>query len=113
MSGLRNHLRDYLSLRRALGFRLIEAEIYLKDFCTFMEARGATIVTAQVALEWATAPANIRPTSWAGRLTTARQFARYLKGFEPRTEVPGTRLDEYRYHAAGGSVEPQPRPSRT
>jgi integrase/recombinase XerD len=96
MSGLRNHLRDYLSLRRALGFRLIEAEIYLNHFCTFMEARGATIVTAHLALEWATAPANIRPTSWASRLTTVRQFARYLKGFEPRTEVPGTRLLPFR-----------------
>ncbi len=96
MSGLRDHLRDYLSLRRALGFRLIEAEVYLKGFCAFMETRGENIVTARIAVEWATAPANIRPTSWAGRLTTVRQFARYLKGFEPRTEVPGTRLLPFR-----------------
>jgi integrase/recombinase XerD len=96
MSGMRDQLRDYLSLRRALGFRLIEAEIYLKGFCTFMEMRGEIIVTAKLALDWAMAPANIRPTSWAGRLTTVRQFARYLKSFEPRTEVPGTRLLPFR-----------------
>ena len=96
MSALRDHLRDYLSLRRALGFRLVEAEVYLKAFCAFMETRGEIIVTAQLALEWATAPANIRPTSWAGRLTTVRPFARYLKGFEPLTEVPGTRLLPFR-----------------
>jgi site-specific recombinase XerD len=96
MSTLRDHLRDYLALRRALGFRLVEAEIYLKGFCAFMAARGESVVTAQLALEWATAPANIRPTSWAGRLTTVRQFARYLQGFEPRTEVPGKQLLPFR-----------------
>jgi integrase len=83
-------------MRRGLGFRLVEAEIYLKDFCTFMHTRDQRIVTAQLALQWATAPPNIRPTSWAGRLTTVRQFARYLTGFEPRTEVPGTQLLPFR-----------------
>src|SRR5437868_2897226 len=96
MSTLRDHLRDYLSLRRALGFRLVEAEVYLKGFCAFMEARGKTIITTPLALKWATAPTNIRPTSWAGRLTTVRQFARYLQGFEPRTEIPGAQLLPFR-----------------
>lgn len=92
MSTLRDHLRDYLELRRALGFRLIEAEIYLRGFCSFMERRGERIVTVQLALKWATEPASIRPTTWACRLTPVRQFARYLQGFEPRTEIPGPQL---------------------
>ena len=96
MNTLRDQLQDYLSLRHGLGFRLVEAEVYLRDFCTFMQVRGRRIVTTQLALEWATAPADIRPTSWAGRLTTVRQFARYLKGFEPRTEVPATQLLPFR-----------------
>jgi len=96
MSALRDQLQDYLLLRRGLGFRLVEAEVYLRGFCAFMEAHGESIVTAQLALQWATAPANIRPTSWAGRLTTVRQFARYLQGFEPRTEVPSCRLLPFR-----------------
>jgi len=96
MNILRSQLRDYLSMRRGLGFRLVEAEVYLRDFCAFMEKRHRNIVTAQLALEWATAPANIRPTSWAGRLTTVRQFARYLHSFEPRTEIPGTQLLPFR-----------------
>lgn len=96
MSALRDQLGDYLCLRRALGFRLREAEIFLNGFCTFMETRGEPIVTAQLALQWAMAPANIRPTSWAARLTTVRQFARYLQGFEPLTEVPGARLLPFR-----------------
>jgi integrase len=50
------------------------------------------VVTSSLALRWAMTPASARPTTWAGRLTVIRQFARYLKGFEPATEVPGTRL---------------------
>jgi len=96
MSTLRESLQDYLAMRRGLGFRLVEAEVYLKDFCVFMERRAQTIVTAQLALDWATAPASIRPTSWAARLTTVRQFARYLQGFEARTEIPAARLLPFR-----------------
>jgi integrase/recombinase XerD len=96
MSTPRDRLSDYLEMRRSLGFRLVETELYLKDFCAFMDRCGHNVVTAQLALEWATAPANIRPTSWAGRLTTVRQFARYLQAFEPRTEVPGTKLLPFR-----------------
>jgi integrase/recombinase XerD len=96
MSPLQRQLQDYLALRRGLGFRLVEAEIYLKDFCTFMQRHRERIVTTRLALEWATAPANVRPTTWAGRLTTVRQFAKYLTGFEAQTEVPDTQLLPFR-----------------
>lgn len=96
MSTLQQRLQDYLSMRRALGFRLVEAQIFLRGFCAFMERRRATIITAQLALEWAMVPAHARPTSWAGRLTTVRQFARYCQSFDPQTEVPGTQLLPFR-----------------
>lgn len=60
MNALREPLRDYLAMRRALGFRLCETELLLKGFCAFMETRGQTIVTAKLALEWAMAPVNIK-----------------------------------------------------
>ncbi|MGH8239808.1 MAG: tyrosine-type recombinase/integrase [Steroidobacteraceae bacterium] len=93
---LREQMRDYLAMRRGLGFRLVEAECHLKSFCAFMQEKRQTIVTAQLALQWATVPASARPTSWAARLTVVRQFARYLQGFEPRTEVPEVRLLPFR-----------------
>lgn len=96
MSTLRDRLGDYLALRRGLGFRLVETECYLNNFCLFMERQGATVLTSSLALRWAMAPSNARPTTWAGRLTVIRQFARYLKGFDPATEVPGTRLLPFR-----------------
>jgi integrase/recombinase XerD len=96
MSTLQDQLRDYLAMRRALGFRLIEAELHLKDFYAFLQMRRESIVTAKLALEWATIHGNSRPTTWAGRLSTVRQFARYLQGFDARTEVPSGRLLPFR-----------------
>jgi len=96
MSTLRAYVQDYLALRRKLAFRLVEAELHLRDFCAFMESRGESVITAQLALDWATAPSGIRPGSRAARLTTVRQFARYLQGFEPRTQIPDTRLLPFR-----------------
>jgi integrase/recombinase XerD len=96
VSALRERFRDYLALRRGLGFRLVEAECYLRNFCSFMEQEGATVLTSNLALRWAMTPASARPTTWAARLTVIRQFARYLKGFEPATEIPGTRLLPFR-----------------
>jgi integrase/recombinase XerD len=96
VSALPDRLRDYLALRRGLGFRLHEADYHLRSFCAFMKQEGATVVTAALAMRWAMRPASARPTTWAGRLSVVRQFARYLKAFEPATEIPGTRLLPFR-----------------
>jgi integrase/recombinase XerD len=96
VSPLRDRVRDYLALRRGLGFRLVESKRYLSSFCAFMEQEGGTVLTSALALRWAMTPTSARPTTWAGRLTVVRQFARYLKGFEPATEIPGTRLLPFR-----------------
>lgn len=110
MSALREHLQNYLAMRRALGFRLVETESYLRSFCNFMDERGESVVRMQFALAWAMAPANIRSTTQAGRLTCVRQFARYLQGFEPETEIPSGRLLPFRpqrskpYHYSRGEI---------
>ena len=62
----------------------------LTDFVTFMEDRGATVITHKLALEWATLPPG-RHCSWAQRLCDVRGFARHLVNVEPRTEVPPVR----------------------
>ena len=40
MSNLRNSLVDYLSMRRALGYKMDKAERLLGQFVTFAEDRG-------------------------------------------------------------------------
>jgi integrase len=87
MTSLRFALDRYVAMRRGLGHRFRAQERRLGDFVTFMEARGATIITRKLALEWATLPPD-RHASWVLRLCDVRGFARHLVNVEPRTEVP-------------------------
>jgi len=53
MSQLSCHIRDYLALRRALGFKLEKQGRLLPDFAAFAEAAGAGTVTVDLAVRWA------------------------------------------------------------
>ena len=56
MSELRDTARNYLALRRAVGFRLARTDGLLDDFVTFVEVHDATHVTVELAVAWATQP---------------------------------------------------------
>ncbi|MGH9259227.1 MAG: tyrosine-type recombinase/integrase [Acidimicrobiales bacterium] len=85
---LEQALNDYLSVRRALGFKLTENGRQLPDFVAYLEAAGATTVTTDLAVAWATQPTGCTPVWWARRLAMVRGFARHLKAIDPGTEVP-------------------------
>lgn len=87
MSPLRPTLRQYVAMRRGLGYKFQRQERRLTDFVAFMGERDASVITHKFALEWATLPLD-RHSSWALRLTDVRCFARHLSSVEPRTEVP-------------------------
>jgi integrase/recombinase XerD len=84
---LRDALGDYLSLRRALGFRLASAGRLLGQFAGYLEARGIDTVTAEHALAWATQPAGASAHWQAIRLSVVRGFAAYLHSLDPAAEV--------------------------
>lgn len=88
MSALADHLDGYLALRRSLGYKLGRPGQMLRRFVSYLEAAGATAITTEHALAWATEPAGADPTYWRARLTAARGFARYLAPLVPGTEVP-------------------------
>lgn len=88
MSTPREALGDYLRIRRQLGFELARAGRDLEDFVGFLEQAGAERVTAELALRWATRPADVSPHYWRMRLGTVRGFARYLATLDPSSEVP-------------------------
>jgi integrase/recombinase XerD len=90
--GLRAALADYLRIRRALGYKLTKDARALRGFVEFLEQRGAERVTIELALDWATLPANGAPAYLANRLTMVRQFAAYLATIDPATEIPLGRL---------------------
>lgn len=84
--------RQYLELRRALGFKLEHAGLYLPDFVAFLAAHGSPVITTALALRWAQQPPTALPVSWARRLDAIRGFARYQHALDPRTEVPPSDL---------------------
>jgi integrase/recombinase XerD len=88
VSTLGEHLDDYLRLRRGLGFQLVDAARFLAGFVAYLEARGATTVTVELAVAWARQPEGIKPISVDYRLSAARCFARYLHAIDPAHEVP-------------------------
>lgn len=96
MTAWRTAVREYVALRRSLGFRLHDAEKGLLAFASYLERRGATTITTTAALAWAQQPTGVQPAEWARRLSHVRGFARHWYAFDPRTEVPPTGLLPYR-----------------
>jgi len=85
-------LEDYLSLRRALGFKLHNAGRLLHQFVDYLDERGLDTITTDDALTWASLPAAASPHWRRIRLGAVRGFAAYLHGIDPSVEVPPTAL---------------------
>ena len=93
MSALHRAVDDYISLRRSLGFKLEDYPWMLHDFVSYLEAAGATTITAELAVAWAQRPGQQAHPSYLGkRLCVVRGFARHLAAFDPATEVPSADL---------------------
>lgn len=88
MIALRQSLVDYLSLRRALGYRLRRPEKLLRQFLDFLDASGAQTITTQHALAWACQPKSGDENWWAHRLSVVRVFASYVHAEDASAEVP-------------------------
>ena len=54
MNTLREAVRDYLEMRRSLGFKLREAGKLLLALVIFMEQHRAAYIATRLALAWAT-----------------------------------------------------------
>jgi integrase/recombinase XerD len=85
---LRTILKDYLDMRRKLGYKLKTSESVLENFITFFENQKKTYLTTHLAVKWARKSKSTNPGCRADRLTILRGFAAYWKMIDPRTEVP-------------------------
>jgi integrase/recombinase XerD len=88
VTALAEQVQEYLSMRRGLGFKLEFPGQVLPQFVAFLDARGASTVTVELAVAWAGLPQGAKPISLAHRLGAVRGFARYLRTIDPATEVP-------------------------
>lgn len=75
----------YLTLRRAAGFKLLDAEHWLRSYARFASKRREQHVRIDTALEW-TLPSV--PGQRRRRLEHLSIFARYARVEDPRHEVP-------------------------
>ena len=96
MNRLRKAVRDYLTMRRSLGFKLVRHEAGLHEFVSFLARRTSPHITVKLALEWATQDSNHKPYEWAARLSIVRGFTRHWSATDPSTEVPPLGLLPYR-----------------
>lgn len=97
MNALQSAVSEYLTMRRALGFKLYDVGLCLQQFVRFAEAEGAEFITIDLALRWAMQAAQASAAHRARRLGMVRQFAYYCSALDSRTEVPPPGLLPYRY----------------
>ena len=62
MNPLTKAVRDYLALRRGLGFKLVRHEAGLQEFVSFLARKRSSHITVAVSLEWATRHAYLTGT---------------------------------------------------
>jgi integrase/recombinase XerD len=101
MKELRTALKEYLKVRRMFGFKLRIAGSLLQTFVSYAEKEGASSITRELAVKWATQPKNCQPCQWANRLSMVRTFARYVSATDPRTDSPPEGLLPHRFHRKG------------
>lgn len=95
MSHLENYLQDYLTLRRALGFKLIREGMWLPDFVRSIEANKSHYVSIAASVSWAKGKKLPPAPSWVKRLSMARKFSLYLHSLDSRHNVIPKELVTY------------------
>ena len=88
---LQQRVDDYLAERRRLGFKLQSLHGLLSDFATFVaERHDDGPLSVALMAEWAQQAKGGQGTreTWWRRLARLRPFLRYLRQFEPLTEIP-------------------------
>lgn len=88
MSALTEAVNDYLRVRRTLGYKLTDHGTLLPDFVAYLEAAGASTVTTELAVAWATQPTGTTQGWWGRRLA----IVGVLATSRPSTPTPRCRL---------------------
>lgn len=102
---LQRRVDDYLDERHRLGYQLHSQGTLLAGFARYVASRHHHgPLTVELMADWARQDKRNRgtPGTWAVRLALLRPFVRYLKQFEPDTEVP----DESIFGRKPGRVAP-------
>jgi site-specific recombinase XerD len=88
---LSQQAQQYLRERRPLGFQLRSMGHALRSFSRYVDRlKRCQSITLELMTQWARQDHahSTDPRTWARRLKILRPFTRWLRHFEPRTEVP-------------------------
>jgi integrase len=83
---LNDTVATYLSVRRALGFKLHSTEKYLRNYANFAAKKGDSHVISKTAVEWAAQAAS--ESSRATRMDALIRFSRFARAEDGRHETP-------------------------
>jgi len=101
VTALEPGLADYLTMRRALGFKLDHDGKTLAQYVASVHARGEDTITVDNALAWVTSPpVGAGQATLANRMTMVRGFAAYMHTLDPHTQVPPAGLLAQGQHRA-------------
>jgi integrase len=87
-------VETYLTMRRAVGFELLNADYLLRSFARFAAASCETNVRIATAIEWAGQSATVAQRD--ERLKTICRFVRYIRAEDDRHELPPSNHFGYR-----------------
>ena len=85
----------YLAERARLGFAVRKSAGNLRDFAYHVQLAGHRgPLTVEIMADWARHDqrGSADPQTWARRLKSLRTFTRWLRQFQPRTEVPNNTI---------------------
>lgn len=88
---METYAENYLYERRQLGFGLCATGYSILSFARYIDwLNHQGPLTVEVMADWARQDKGNtgKPSTWARRLKRLRSFCRYLRQFDPQTEVP-------------------------
>ena len=88
--------QEYLSLRRSLGFKLVDTEYVLRWFFAFMQREHETHIKTETVLRWVHASETVSLPVRSSRFAVVRKFAQYAHALDTEHEVPPYRLFTHR-----------------
>ena len=97
MRNIEQGIKDYVAMKKAMGFSFARQEGELRQFCRFINEKKKKHITCELAKEWALAGKR-KPDWWSAcKLSVLRYFAVYWKTIEPKTELWTENLWPIRY----------------
>jgi integrase len=97
MNCLKTSIKQYLKIRRDLGFKLESQGNILLSFARFAEVEHSDFITTALVIRWSQQASKAAAATLAERVEIVRRFASWHSTFDVRTEIPPAGLLPHRF----------------